>query len=65
MVSGATRQGYKQLSTARREYAKNPPRPQYQWNADQVHDYVLFMGKAPLAGAPCLPNGLLLHFAGK
>jgi integrase len=35
---------YKQLYTATREYAKNPPQPQYQWNADQLHDYVLFMG---------------------
>jgi integrase len=35
---------YKQLYTATREYAKNPPQPQYQWNADQVHDLVLFMG---------------------
>lgn len=35
---------YKQLYTATREYAKDPPQPQYQWNADQVHDMVLFMG---------------------
>ncbi len=35
---------YKQLYTATRENAKNPPQAQYQWNADQVHDYVLFMG---------------------
>jgi integrase len=35
---------YKQLYTATREYAKNPPQAQYQWNAEQVHDYVLFMG---------------------
>jgi integrase len=35
---------YNQLYTATREYAKNPPQPQYQWNADQLHDYVLFMG---------------------
>jgi hypothetical protein len=34
---------YKQLYTATREYAKNPPQPQYQWNADQLHDYVLFI----------------------
>ena len=30
--------------TATREYAKDPPQPQYQWNADQVHDLLLFMG---------------------
>lgn len=35
---------YKQLYTATRAHAKNPPQAQYQWNADQVHDYVLFMG---------------------
>ena len=35
---------YKQLYTATREYAKDPPQSQYQWNADQVHDLVLFMG---------------------
>jgi integrase len=35
---------YKQLYTATRGNAKNPPQAQYQWNADQVHDYVLFMG---------------------
>jgi integrase len=35
---------YKQLYTATRAYAKDPPQAQYQWNADQVHDYVLFMG---------------------
>jgi integrase len=35
---------YKQLYTATREYAKDPPQAQYQWNAEQVHDYVLFMG---------------------
>jgi integrase len=35
---------YKQFYEATREYAKNPPQPQYQWNAEQVHDYVLFMG---------------------
>jgi integrase len=35
---------YKQFYEATREYAKHPPQPQYQWNAEQVHDYVLFMG---------------------
>lgn len=35
---------YKQLYEAAREHAKEPPQPQYQWNADQVHDMVLFMG---------------------
>jgi integrase len=35
---------YKQLYTATRAYAKDPAQPQYQWNADQLHDYVLFMG---------------------
>ncbi len=38
---------YKQLYEATREYAKNAP-PRIQWNAEQVHDYVLFMANTGL-----------------
>ena len=39
---------YKQLYTATREYAKKPPQEQIRWNAEQVHDFVLFMGNTGL-----------------
>ncbi|HTQ70060.1 MAG TPA: site-specific integrase [Acidocella sp.] len=39
---------YKQLYTASREWARNPPQPQYRWNAEQMHDYILFMGNTGL-----------------
>ena len=39
---------YKQLYTASREWARNPPQPQYKWNAEQMHDYILFMGNTGL-----------------
>ena len=34
---------YKQLYTATRAYAKEPFHDTYKWNAEQLHDYVLFM----------------------
>src|SRR5262249_39213012 len=39
---------YKQLYEATREYARNPFHEHYQWNAEQVHDYVLFMANTGL-----------------
>jgi len=39
---------YKQLYTASRDWARNPPQPQYRWNAEQMHDYILFMGNTGL-----------------
>lgn len=38
---------YKQLYTATREYARSA-RPQHKWNAEQVHDYVLFLANTGL-----------------
>jgi integrase len=34
---------YRQLYEATRERAKNPKQKQYQWQNEQLHDYVLFM----------------------
>ena len=39
---------YKQLYTATREYAKHPFREIDRWNAEQIHDFVLFMGNTGL-----------------
>lgn len=39
---------YKQLYEATREYAKKPFHDHYKWNAEQVHDYVLFMANTGL-----------------
>lgn len=39
---------YRQLYTASRDWARNPPQPQYRWNAEQMHDYILFMGNTGL-----------------
>jgi integrase len=39
---------YKQLYEATREYAKRPFHDHYKWNAEQVHDYVLFMANTGL-----------------
>lgn len=39
---------YKQLYEATRAYAKAPAQKQYKWNAEQVHDYVLFMANTGL-----------------
>ncbi len=38
---------YKQLYNATREYAKNAPE-RYRWEAEQVHDFVLFMANTGL-----------------
>lgn len=34
---------YKQLYEATRRRARNPLNPRFKWNAEQLHDYVLFM----------------------
>lgn len=34
---------YKKLYTATRERAKNPPKPRWRWECEQLHDYVLFL----------------------
>jgi integrase len=34
---------YKQLYTATRERAENPPKPRWKWECEQLHDFVLFM----------------------
>jgi integrase len=39
---------YKQLYEATREYAREPFHDHYKWNAEQVHDYVLFMANTGL-----------------
>jgi integrase len=39
---------YKQLYEATREYAKNPFHEHHRWNAEQVHDYVLFLANTGL-----------------
>jgi integrase len=39
---------YKQLYEATREYARAPFHDHYKWNAEQVHDYVLFMANTGL-----------------
>jgi integrase len=39
---------YKQLYEAARAYAKEPTRSIYKWNAEQVYDFILFMGNTGL-----------------
>ncbi len=39
---------YKQLYTATREYARQPFHEHFKWNAEQVHDFVLFMANTGL-----------------
>ena len=39
---------YKLLYEASREHARNPPQPQYKWHAEQLHDFILFMGNTGL-----------------
>ncbi len=39
---------YKQLYEATRAYAKEPFHDHYKWNAEQVHDFVLFMANTGL-----------------
>lgn len=49
---------YRQLYTATRAYARNPSQPQIKWNAEQVHDYVLFMANTGLRPDEAMPNNL-------
>ena len=39
---------YKQLYEATREYSRKPFHDHYKWNAEQVHDYVLFLANTGL-----------------
>lgn len=39
---------YKQLYTATREYARQPFHEHQRWEAEQLHDYVLFLGNTGL-----------------
>lgn len=39
---------YRQLYEATRERAKNPKQKQWQWQSEQLHDYVLFMANTGL-----------------
>jgi integrase len=39
---------YKQLYEATREYARESAKKQFKWNAEQVHDYVLFLANTGL-----------------
>src|ERR1035438_746419 len=43
---------YKTLYEATRAYAKEPFHDHYKWNAEQIHDYVLFIGK--IGRASCM-----------
>jgi hypothetical protein len=36
---------YQQLYTATREHVRNS-QPHYKWNAEQLHDYVLFLARS-------------------
>ncbi len=50
---------YKHLYTVSREYARNPPQPQYKWHAEQLHDYILFIGNCGLRPDEAMPKNLL------
>jgi integrase len=39
---------YKQLYETTRAYARSPQRDRFKWNAEQVHDFVLFMANTGL-----------------
>ena len=39
---------YKQLYEATRDYARTPLNEHYRWDAEQLHDFVLFMGNTGL-----------------
>ena len=39
---------YKALYAASRENARNPGQPQFKWHAEQLHDFILFMGNTGL-----------------
>jgi integrase len=49
---------YKQLYGATREYARDPFQEQHRWNAEQVHDYVLFMANTGLRPDEAQPRNL-------
>jgi integrase len=50
---------YKQLYEATRAYAQEPSQKQHKWNAEQVHDYVLFMANTGLRPDEAAPRNLL------
>ncbi len=49
---------YKQLYTATRQYAHDLKGKRHQWNAEQVHDYVLFMANTGLRPDEVMPHNL-------
>jgi integrase len=49
---------YKQLYEATREYARVSQDKYYKWNAEQVHDYVLFMANTGLRPDEATPKNL-------
>jgi integrase len=49
---------YKQLYEATREYARVSQDKYYKWNAEQVHDYVLFMANSGLRPDEAMPKNL-------
>jgi integrase len=49
---------YKQLYTATRQYGHDLKGKLYQWNAEQVHDYVLFMANTGLRPDEAMPHNL-------
>lgn len=50
---------YKRLYEASRENARNPGQPQYKWHAEQLHDFILFMGNSGLRPDEVGPKNLL------
>lgn len=50
---------YKQLYEATREHAKNPPLERFRWNAEQIHDYCLFMANTGLRPDEACERNLL------
>ncbi|MFZ3308981.1 MAG: site-specific integrase, partial [Xanthobacteraceae bacterium] len=50
---------YKQLYTATRQYAHDLQGKLFQWNAEQVRDYVLFMANTGLRPDEAMPKNLL------
>jgi len=49
---------YKQLYAATRQYAHDLKGKRHQWNAEQVHDYVLFMANTGLRPDEAMPRNL-------
>jgi integrase len=50
---------YKLLYKATGAYAKEPHHDTYKWNAEQLHDYVLFMAHTGLRPDEAQPENLL------